>query len=191
MSDTAQIDTVIETARLRLRAHRHDDIALLVCLAGTWDVAACLSTLPHPYTEAHGREWIAHVRQLHAVGRPRAFAIALKETYRLIGGVGLDGRSGDGSDEPSLGYWLGAPHRGHGYAREAVGAMIGYGFRTLDMSSIRAITDPDNAASQKVLLACGLRRVGNIDLAEPMRCGARRAPLFRTTRHDYPAPEGA
>jgi RimJ/RimL family protein N-acetyltransferase len=187
MADIALTDTVIETARLRLRAHRDDDLALMVSLAGTWDVAAWL-TLPHPYRQSHGREWIAHVRRLHAAGSPRAFAIALKETDRLIGGVGLDGSSGDGSDEPSLGYWLGVPHRGHGYAREATRALIGYGFRTLGLNSIRAITDPDNAASQKVLLACGLKRVGDIDLAKPMRRGARRAPLFRLLRHDYPAP---
>jgi len=29
--------------------------------------------------------------------------------------------------------------------------------------------------------------VGDIDLAEPMRRGARRAPLFRISRHDLPA----
>jgi hypothetical protein len=38
--------------------------------------------MPHPYTEANGREWIAHVQQDHATGHPRRFAIALKETDR-------------------------------------------------------------------------------------------------------------
>jgi RimJ/RimL family protein N-acetyltransferase len=185
---TAALPSVIlDTARLRLRAHRDDDLAELVSLAGVWEVASWLIKLPHPYTDDHGRDWIAHVRQAHAAGSPRMFAIALKETDQLIGGVGLDGISGDNSEEPSLGYWLGPPYWARGYAREAVSAVIGYGFRKLRFETIRAITDPDNVASQKVLLACGLRKIADIDLVEPMRRGARHAPLFRATRHDYPA----
>jgi [ribosomal protein S5]-alanine N-acetyltransferase len=185
---TAALPSVIlDTARLRLRAYGEDDLTELVTLAGVWDVVSWLTKLPHPYTDTHGRDWIAHVRQAHAAGDPRPFAIALKETDRLIGGIGLDGSSGDGSDEPSLGYWLGLPYRARGYAREAVGAVIGYGFCTLRLETIRAVTDPDNCASQKVLLACGLKKITEIDLAEPTRRGARRAPLFRVRRHDCAA----
>jgi RimJ/RimL family protein N-acetyltransferase len=103
----------------------------------------------------------------------------LKETGRLMGGVGSDGSTGDDSEEPALGYWLGQPHWGNGYAREAVAAVIDYGLRTLGMETIRAYTDPSNLASQKVLLHCGLKQVGDIELTKPTRHGARRAPLFR------------
>ena len=94
----------IETARLRLRSFSDEDLADLVTLANNWQVACWLSTMPHPYTEADGREWIARVQQDHATGRSRRFAIALKETGRLIGGVGLDGSPGDESEEPALGW---------------------------------------------------------------------------------------
>src|SRR5205085_9504145 len=133
----------------------------------------------HPYSEADGREFMAIMRQDHAGGRPRRFTITLKDTDRLIGGVGLDG---DGSDEASLGYWLGQPYWGNGYAREAVTAAIDYGFRALGMTTIRAYTDPGNTASQQVLRHCGLTRVGEIELTRPTRNGARRAPLFRILR---------
>ncbi len=82
--------------------------------------------MPHPYTEADEREWIAHVQQDHATGRPRRFAIGLAETDRLIGGVGLDGSTGDESEEPALGYWLSEPYWGNGYAREAADVVIDY-----------------------------------------------------------------
>jgi 8-oxo-dGTP diphosphatase len=165
-----------------MRSHRNGDLIDLVTLAGNWEVARWLATMPHPYTEAHGREWISWVQQDHATGRPRRFAIALKESDRLIGGVGLDGSTGDESEEPALGYWLGEPHWGKGYAREAVAAVIDYGLRTLGMETIRAYTDPSNLASQKVLLHCGLEQVGEIELIRPTRNGARRAPLFRISR---------
>ena len=102
----------------------------------------------------------------------------------LIGGVGLDGGTGDGSKEPALGYWFGQPYWGHGYGREAVAAVIDYGFRTLGLQTIRAYTDPSNVASQKVLRYCGLRNVGDIELIKPTRQGATRAPLFRVSRQE-------
>jgi len=105
----------------------------------------------------------------------------------LIGGVGLDGSTGDDSGEPALGYWLGQPYWGNGYAREAVTAVIDYGLRTLGLETIRAYTDPSNLASQKLLLRCGLAKVGEIGLIKPTRNGARHAPLFRISQQ-APAP---
>ena len=96
--------------------------------------------------------------------------------------MGLDGTTGDGGEEPALGYWLGQPYWGNGYAREAAAAVIDYGFRTLGLETIRAYTDPGNAASQRVLLHCGLKRIGEIELLKPTHHGERRAPLFRISR---------
>ena len=70
--------------------------------------------------------------------------------------------------------------------REAVAAILAYGLQTLGMETVRAYTDPGNLASQKVLLHCGFTRAGEIDLAEPTRHGARRAPLFRLLRKPEP-----
>jgi RimJ/RimL family protein N-acetyltransferase len=176
---------VIETGRLRMRSLRDGDLGDLVTLINNWEVARWVSSVPHPYTEIDAREWVTHVQQDHATGRPQRFAIALKETDRLIGGVGLDGSTGDDSEEPALGYWLGEPHWGKGYAREAVAAVIDYGLRTLGMPTIRAYTDPDNVASQQVLFRCGLKKVGEIDLVKPTRLGARRAPLFRISQREF------
>jgi ribosomal-protein-alanine N-acetyltransferase len=175
---------VIETGRLRMRSARGGDLGDLVSLINNWEVARWVSSVPHPYTDVDGREWVTRVQQDHAIGRPRRFAIAMKETDRLIGGVGIDGSTGDGSDEPAVGYWLGQPHWANGYAREAVAAVIDYGLRTLGMPTIRAYTDPSNLASQKVLLRCGLKKIGEIDLVKPTRLGARRAPLFRISQRE-------
>jgi|HubBroStandDraft_1064217.scaffolds.fasta_scaffold00213_34 RimJ/RimL family protein N-acetyltransferase len=173
---------VIETSRLRLRALRDDDLADLVGMAGDWAVACWLAQMPHPYTEVDGRAWIERVQQDHETGRPVRFAIALKSGDRLIGCAGLDGSTGDGSAEPALGYWLGRAHWGRGFGREAVAAVLDHGLNRLALSVIRAYTDPANAASQKLLLACGLERRGEIDLLHPTRHGAARAPLFRIVR---------
>jgi hypothetical protein len=39
---------IIETERLRIRAHRDDDPADLVALAGNWQIARWVGTIPHP-----------------------------------------------------------------------------------------------------------------------------------------------
>jgi Acetyltransferase (GNAT) domain len=67
------------------------------------------------------------------------------------------------------------------YGREAIATIIDYGYRTLGIETIRAYTDPSNASSQRVLLHCGLKSAGEIELTKPTRHGARRAPLFRIT----------
>jgi [ribosomal protein S5]-alanine N-acetyltransferase len=92
------------------------------------------------------------VPQDHATGHPQRFAIALKETDRLIGGVGLDGSTGDDSEEPALSYWLGEPFWGNVYAREAAVVLIDYGLRTLGLETIRAYTDPSNLAKGAIAL---------------------------------------
>lgn len=173
---------VIPTARLRLRPFYDSDLDDLVRLIGDWDIARWVSSVPHPYSEADGRNWIGSVRRQHAEGRPRRFAIALQQPDHLIGGIGLDGDPGDDSGDPALGYWVGKPYWGNHYAREAVAAIIDYGFETLGIETIRAYADPDNAASQKVLLHCGLEKVGDIELRRPTRNGARTAPLFHIAR---------
>ena len=57
---------VIETDRLRMRALRGDDLTDLVALINNWEIARWVSSVPHPYTEADGRGWIARVQQGHA-----------------------------------------------------------------------------------------------------------------------------
>jgi RimJ/RimL family protein N-acetyltransferase len=50
------------------------------------------------------------------------------------------------------------------------------------MATIRAYTDPSNLASQRVLLHCGLKQAGEIELIRPTRTGAPRAPLYRISQ---------
>ena len=111
---------------------------------------------------------------------------ALKDSDRLIGCVGIDGRNiGDSQGAAELGYWLGEPFWGKGYAREAVAAIMKYGFDALGLETIHALCEPLDTASQKVLLACGLKRAGAAcELKAPARTGARRLPLFRASRMD-------
>jgi RimJ/RimL family protein N-acetyltransferase len=79
---------------------------------------------------------------------------------RAVGGVGFNGQPDGGRVE--IGYGLAPSARGHGYAAEAVGALLavaaGHG-----LSRVVADTTRDNIASQRTLLRAGFRLVGTDD----------------------------
>ncbi len=59
--------------------------------------------------------------------------------------------------ELGVGYALAARHRGLGYATEAVTALIAYGFTTLGVQRIVALTERGNIASLGVMRRVGMR----------------------------------
>lgn len=132
------MSSCIHTDRLVLRPHRASDAAALVALIGTESVSRWLPRVPHPYTQADA---------LAFLGRTRApdEALAITLDGALIGGCGID---------EQLGYWLGEPYWGNGYATEAASALVNrYFARTRDdlMSGHRV----GNIASRRVLTRLG------------------------------------
>ncbi len=59
-----------------------------------------------------------------------------------------------------LGYWIGVPYWGNGYATEAATAMVKYGFGTLGLHRIFAGHFTNNPASAGVLRKIGMRHEG-------------------------------
>ena len=70
----------------------------------------------------------------------------------------------DGLDHPDIGYAFLEPFWDHGYATEAASACMTYGRDVLGLTTIVAITGPDNAASIGVLKKIGLHDAGLIRL---------------------------
>jgi RimJ/RimL family protein N-acetyltransferase len=148
----------IETARLRLRAFRLADAAEVQRLAGDRAVAEG-TLLPHPYEGGIARAWIWDQAFAYAAGRSIDFAIERAADGALAGAIGLEiDRSGRSA---KLGLWLGRAHWGHGYATEAVHAVLGYGFAVLELERIFAPRFRWNAASARVLEKAGLAQEGS------------------------------
>jgi RimJ/RimL family protein N-acetyltransferase len=59
-----------------------------------------------------------------------------------------------------LGYWIGEPYWGRGYATEAVSALIRYGFDTVGLNRIYARHLARNPASGRVMAKAGMQREG-------------------------------
>ena len=75
---------------------------------------------------------------------------------RAIGGLGFKGQPDGGCVE--IGYGLAPSARGHGYAAEAVIALLTVAADHL-LSRVIADTTPDNIASQRTLIRAGFRLV--------------------------------
>jgi len=84
------------------------------------------------------------------------YRIIRAEDGRTIGGIGFKGGPDNGRVE--IGYGLAPSARGHGYAAEAVVALLAIAADHA-VATVVAETEPDNVASQRTLVRAGFRRV--------------------------------
>ena len=155
----------LETERLLLRPPEFRDVEAIATWIGDYDVAKNLASVPHPYREDDAREFVARVVKQHATGEGFCFAVTRKQDGVFMGCCGL--RLKDGRFE--LGYWLGKPFWGLGYATEAAKKVLSFAFRDLKVASVGASWFHDNPASGRVLEKLGGRQEGT----EPLRSLAR------------------
>ena len=144
----------LETPRLRLRPYSAADIAELLPLVGTREVAATTLRIAHPYTEQDARAFLSLAQEPDKMW----LAITLRTDGRQIGGIGL--RLEPQHHHGELGYWLGVPYWGQGYATEAAREMLRYGFEDLSLHRIFATHFKHNPASGRILKKLGMRHEG-------------------------------
>ncbi len=93
------------------------------------------------------------------------WATAEKATGRVVGFHVLNHIHGE--TDIQVGYALFQDAWGKGYATEMSVRLLRYGFEDLGLSTICAITNLDNTASQRVLLKAGLVRRGERTFSHP------------------------
>lgn len=143
----------LETARLVLRPFVFEDAADVERLAGDREIAAGTLNIPHPYPDGAAAEWIS----THGVNGVD-FCIERREDAALAGAVGM-GLEPE-HDRAELGYWIGRPYWGRGYATEAAAKVVAYGFEVLGLNRIFAYHFGNNPASGHVLQKIGMKYEG-------------------------------
>jgi RimJ/RimL family protein N-acetyltransferase len=142
---------VLETGRLKLRAPRRGDVKAIAMLASDRRIAENTARIPHPYGVDDARQFIDSINRRDGEA---TFSITLGGT--LIGVCGVEPRDGG----PEIGYWLGTPYWGRGYATEAVRALIDFAFGDLEHEALQAGARVTNPASRRVLEKCGFQWTG-------------------------------
>ena len=74
--------------------------------------------------------------------------------------VGIAGLVPHGAASAELGYWLGRPHWGHGFATEAARAILAFAFTTAALPELTSGCFTGNLRSARVLEKLGFRQTG-------------------------------
>jgi len=144
---------ILESERLSLRPPRPADIEAMAVWLSDYDVAKMTSRVPHPYGEQHAEEFLV----MPPDGR-HVFVIERKDGL-FIGMTGLRPEV----DGIEIGYWLGKPFWGFGYATEAAQRLVAYAFETLGVAEVHAGWFADNPASGQVLCKAGFLYTGDVE----------------------------
>ncbi|TPW26530.1 GNAT family N-acetyltransferase [Pararhizobium mangrovi] len=152
---------ILLTERLVLRPPHVEDIDAIADLANDARIATMVSRMPHPYTRKDAVDFVRNAKK-GAIGKC-VYAVTLAETGTFCGCCGLDPQPE--ADTLELGYWLGAPFWGKGYATEAAHALVDMAFRTRDIDRLHARCRVTNAASRRVIEKCGLQYQGETTVA--------------------------
>ena len=157
---------IIETERLILRAFRESDLADFYEYASAEGVGEMAGWSRHKTVEES-----RSVLQRFIAGN-EVFAIALKNTGKVIGSIGIHDRTRyawfSGGEYASLntkeiGYALSKDYWGQGIMTEACRAVIGYAFGGLGLDALFIAHFVENARSQRVIEKCGFNYIRNAD----------------------------
>lgn len=152
----------LTTRRLTLRGFDLTDLDAVQVLASDVDVARNTLNIPHPYSRDDAQAWItSHPEQLRR-RQAVTYAVTVQgdvlRSDELVGAVGLI--LDNEHRRAELGYWIGKPYWGRGYATEAARAVVRWGFRSLDLHRIHASHFRRNPASARVLQKVGMQHEG-------------------------------
>ena len=145
----------LDTERLRLRELAAADIPEIVALLAEPAIAEMTLNIPHPYHEPDAVYWLNSAYQGFQNNEQYVFAVEQRATGAFMGGIGLTLLPR--FDRAEVGYWLGRPFWGQGFATEALRALLHFGFDALALHKIVATHLAKNPASGRVMQKAGMR----------------------------------
>ena len=149
---------VIETQRLTLRVPAKPDVERVAAFCVDHDVARMTTRMPSPYTRDHAEDFVARCGAQDRA-RDNTFAIDLPDEG-LIGVVGMFTTA---EGEVELGYWIGRPYWGRGYATEATRGALDWARERWKKRWVIAGHFADNDASGRVLVKAGFLYTGVVE----------------------------
>lgn len=163
------VPPTLATRRLLLRPFTLDDAPAVQAYVSDREVAWPTAAIPHPYPAGGAEAWIRGSARLMAEGTALVLAMTERESGALVGAVEL--RITPGHRRAEMGYWVGRPHWGRGFATEAASALVRYALGPLGLHRVHAGHLSSNPASGAVLRNAGMRHEGRLR-AHAWRWGA-------------------
>ncbi|WP_382304472.1 GNAT family N-acetyltransferase [Herbiconiux sp. UC225_62] len=169
----------LTTARLTLDQPVEGDVDLIASYCSD-PVFEAFMTTPWPYERKHAEYFVRSFV-------PDGWSRSVEWTWAIREGGGQDilGAIGVRMNSGMVGYWLGAPHRGHGIMPEALRAVVDAVFERSDRADLRWECVVGNTASSRVAEKVGFRFTGETVGMIAGRDGSlQRSWTARLDRHD-------
>jgi len=147
------LPATMSTARLVLVAPTLAQAGTIAKLCNNKNLHQWMARLPFPYSEDDARFFIKEI-----VPSAEEACYAMLRDGVLIGVVGLHFAPGEAAE---LGYWLGEPYWGQGYATEAATALVAAA-RAAGATRLRSRALISNAGSRNVLAKLGFLETGSV-----------------------------
>jgi ribosomal-protein-alanine N-acetyltransferase len=136
-------------------------------------------------TIEQGTAWLARMEALATSGTGQQLVIERNEDRKVIGTILLF-KFDEASSRLELGYVLGRAHWRRGYASEALRAVCQHAFRQLSVRRIEAEVDPENGASNVLLLALGFTHEGLLRQRWVAKGVAYDTNIYGCLSHEWP-----
>jgi len=150
---------ILQTERLLLRQIIKEDANEMFALRSNPEIMKYIPReLPQSIDDA--TKHIEFMQGLLESSECINWAICLKENNILIGNIGYF-RMQPENHRAEVGYMLATEFQGKGIMQEALTEIIKYGFETMKLHSIEAVTDPENYSSWNLLEKNGFIREGH------------------------------
>lgn len=153
------MDIQLTSPRLLLRPLCAADAQAIQVLASDHRIAQTTGNIPHPYPSDAAAKWI----EQQPADRERGifnFGVCLGKDASLIGTIAAARESPH--SRATIGYWIGVPYWGHGYATEAVGVAVQFAFSELKVQKLAASVLAGNPASSRVLEKASFQLEGRL-----------------------------
>jgi ribosomal-protein-alanine N-acetyltransferase len=165
--------TDLETERLRMRAFRQDDLERIAYWEGP----------------AHAEKFLEFCLQSYREWGMGPWTLQLKDGGQIVGNSGFCRIRYDRDAAileycGEVNYYIAPLHRRQGFASEALGAILKFGFDDLRLTRIQARCSPDNVSSERVMQKAGLlfERMIASSIA-----GSPNEKLYAISREDFQA----
>lgn len=150
-------ETVIMTARLRLRRITRRDFAELAAILGDPEV---MYAWGYAFSGEQTRGWIEQTLTRYERDGCGYLAAELRETGEIAGMIGPLVERIEGDERIGVAYILAKACWRRGYATEGARACMDYAFGTLGAKSVIAEIRPENTASVAVARRLGMEKTG-------------------------------
>lgn len=150
---------VLETSRLCLRAIQERDVNEVFLLRSDKEL---MKYIPRPIANDidDAIEHIKMVSSIIAKNEGLNWAITELNSNLMIGIIGFY-RLRPENFRGEIGYMILREYQNKGYISEAIAKTLDYAFNNIGFNSIEAVIDPENIASERVLIKNGFRKEGH------------------------------